>query len=243
MPEILTTNAQIKCPHGGKGSIVLARERKFTIADGDVCLTGDTGTIAGCALLSYPCASFTLQSLNLNATEVDGKAIILHSDFQKTSTGFPLIILPETMIGIDDSILAGIPAGQSAAPLSAAMADETAPTVLGIAPLNSFTLSSFMPASLSMTFTLTSQFPSSWMLNFIDSKTGRTLELHKTVVPGIVVSPNDGVWRQSPLTISVNLSAAFLSTLLPATDHQLVMIAINERGLSGFEIISLQIIP
>src|SRR5690348_8195629 len=69
MPQILTTNAIITCPHGGKGTTI-PTVPKWRINGGFVSVEGDTGSLA-CPFLIYPCIGYTLQSMGLNATTMD----------------------------------------------------------------------------------------------------------------------------------------------------------------------------
>ena len=45
MPQVLTTNAVIVCPHGGLGTS-LPTDPKWSVNGGIVLLEGDTGTLA-----------------------------------------------------------------------------------------------------------------------------------------------------------------------------------------------------
>src|SRR5690348_16609788 len=85
MPQILTTNAVVLCPHGGKGT-THPSSRKWKISGGYVAVEGDTGDIA-CPFLPCPCYQYTLRSMNLNATKLDGKRVILVTDFNESVTG------------------------------------------------------------------------------------------------------------------------------------------------------------
>ncbi len=90
MPQPLTTNAIIKCPHQGLGTTIPSLP-KWQINGGYVCVEQDTGTIV-CPQLNNPCVGYTLQSMGLNATKIDERKVILVTDFNKTLNGLPLDI-------------------------------------------------------------------------------------------------------------------------------------------------------
>ena len=58
MPQILTTNATIVCPHGGTGSTVPAIP-KWQINGGYVAVEGDTGALS-CPFGLFPCTGYIL---------------------------------------------------------------------------------------------------------------------------------------------------------------------------------------
>src|SRR4051812_17528237 len=102
MPKILTTNAHISCPHGGKGtSIPIDPVPKWTINSGGVLLHGDSGVLLGC-VQQVQCAGYQLRSLNLNASQVMGRQVMLVSDFIQSFTGYPLTITESHNV-VDDS--------------------------------------------------------------------------------------------------------------------------------------------
>src|ERR1051326_5236054 len=131
MPKPLTTNAQILCPHGGIGTSIPS-DPKWTINNGFVLLENDTGTLA-CPYLPYPCIGYQLKSMGLNATQIDGRKVILDTDFNQTFTGLPLFIT-EFHQTIDNSTVAPIPSGQDAPPLSPELADTVRPVVTAVPP-------------------------------------------------------------------------------------------------------------
>ena len=53
MPQVLTTNALILCPHGGKG-VTAPTDPKWSVNGGTVALEGDPGVIT-CPFLPLPC--------------------------------------------------------------------------------------------------------------------------------------------------------------------------------------------
>ena len=113
MPQWLTTNATVLCPHGGKGTTAPS-STKFTIGGGAVAVEGDTGTLA-CPFGPLPCVGYTLVSMGLNATTIDGRRTILVTDFNRTQTGLPLAMV-ETHQGLDNSTVVPLPAGGAPLP-------------------------------------------------------------------------------------------------------------------------------
>jgi hypothetical protein len=111
MPQVLTTNALILCPHMGPGTSIPS-DPKWSVNGGFVLLENDVGTLA-CPYLPCPCVGYVLQSMGLNATEVDGRKVILVTDFNQTLTGLPLTIT-EFHQTYDDSVPAALPPGYSA---------------------------------------------------------------------------------------------------------------------------------
>src|SRR5712691_5955792 len=124
MPQVLTTNGLIFCPHGGKG-ISTPLHPKWQINGGTVLVEGDTGILL-CPFLLCPCVGYTLKSMGLNATEIDGQKVILVTDFNESKTGLPLV-MADFHQTFDQSTPAPVPAGQAAPPPSAAMADFVTP--------------------------------------------------------------------------------------------------------------------
>ena len=71
MPQVLTTNALIVCPHGGLG-VTTPSHPKWSINGGMVAVQGDVGVLT-CPFLPLPCAGYQLQSMGLNSTQIDGR--------------------------------------------------------------------------------------------------------------------------------------------------------------------------
>lgn len=228
MPQVLTTNAVITCPHGGLGTTVPTAPL-WSVQGGTVCAEGDAGTLS-CVFI-VPCVGYTLRSMGLNATTIAGRKAILATDFQQTITGLPLTIV-ETNTTFDNSTPAPIPAGQSAPPLSAELSDNTKPVVVAAPPVVPFVTSTMMPASAPVAFTLTHPHPLQWMLTLINGTTG----VHADVtsgLPGLVVAPAGGAWNSSTLVVTATMTAAFMAALSPGT-HYLYMTGVSQRGLSAY---------
>jgi len=231
MPQVLTTNAIIMCPHGGKGTSIPTMPI-WSVNGGFVLLEGDTGTLA-CPFVLLPCIGYTLKSMGLNTTKVNGRSVILATDFNQTFTGLPLIMV-ETHQVIDNSTPAPIPAGQTtASPLPPDMADEVKPIVIAMPPVLAFNTMTMQPATIAATFTLSSPFPSKWMLTLINTVAKYNLDISNGLPPGVVVAPPGGIWASPSMTIVMTLTAPFMAALGMGM-HHFFMTGVNKRGLSGF---------
>jgi hypothetical protein len=230
MPQVLTTNATIFCPHGGKGTTIPSAP-KWQINGGYVAVEGDMGVLA-CLFAPLPCASYQLQSMGLNATQIDGRKVILVTDFNRTVTGLPLTMI-ETHPIIDNSSPVPIPVGQPAPPLSPPMSDMVKPVVTSSIGNLAFNKTTMSPATLAVTFTLITAHPMRWILRQIDEP--EQLSNNRTSVQplGLTVTPSGGVWDVSPLTITMTMTAPFMGTLAPLA-HRFFMIGVSQRGLSNF---------
>jgi hypothetical protein len=228
VPQILTTNATILCPHGGKGTTV-PTSQKWKISGGLVLLENDAGTLS-CPFSFYPCGGYTLRSMGLNATKVDGRRVILVSDFNQSVTGLPLTMV-DTHTTIDNSTPVAIPAGQAASPLPPALTDMTPPTVTAFPTALVFDTTTMMPATVSVTLTLASAHPLRWVL-IVLSESGSSSDITDASSPGLTVSPKGGGWHGSPLAVTVTMTAAYMASL-PHTRHHFFMTAVSQRGLAG----------
>ena len=232
MPHILTTNATVTCPHTGTGRSIPA-DPVWSVSGGIALVEGDTGVITGCLLLTAPCVSYTLQSMGLNASTIKGKKIILDTDFNKTNTGLPLIIV-ETSPAMDNTTPAPLPAGQTSAPLAPALLDQVKPIVVPATPALAFSISTQTPATLVASFSLSSAFPLQWMLTYISEPGQSNADWTQSPPTGVDILPSGGTWdATSPsLTVTVTLNLPFLSSL-PVGLHHLYLIGVSQRGLSG----------
>jgi hypothetical protein len=227
MPQLLTTNAQIKCVHGGTGSVPSPLAPLMTVSGGTVLVDGDKGTIAGCALVQAPCVSFTLRSMGYNATTIDGHKAILVTDFQQTSTMLPLL-LTETHNAIDDSTVAPLTAGSPAPPLSAQMLDVVSPVVVAAPPALAFNHVTQLPPLATFVFTVSSAFPRQWMLTHVSASGAEDLTMGG--VPGQTVIPAGGDWSTPLLAVIVILTTPYLNALSPGV-HEFYLTAVSQRGL------------
>jgi len=240
-PKVLTTNAIVLCPHGNLGQSQSA-DPTWSINGGFVLVEGDPGIFPlPCASL-IQCVGYTLRSMGLNATQIKGKKVILATDFNQTETGLPLTMI-ETHQVVDQTTPAPIPDGQNAPPLPPPMTDEAKPvvSVVPAAPFN-FSLASGLPAALAATFTLTSAHPLKWILTLIHDPGGPVDHLNDTQPAGLTLTPSDSAWNVSPLNVDLNLTAAYMGTLLPGT-HRFFMTGVSQRGLSNFVELDLTVSP
>jgi hypothetical protein len=245
MSKVLTTNASIKCPHGGVGKSIPS-DPKWTINGGTVLLENDQGTfpLTGpgiCPFFQLPCGGYQLKSMGLNATQVDGRKVILDTDFNQTFTGLPLII-QEFHQTIDNSTVAPIPPGQEALPLPPELADIVKPVVTGVPPVLAFDLTTKLPPSLITTFTLFSDHPLQWALTLINEPDGSHSDITNGLPPLLVVAPFGGSWNTPTLLVTVTLTTPYLIGLKPGKYH-FFMTAVNRRGLSSFAEVVLTVSP
>ena len=230
MPQVLTTNAIITCPHGGLGTTT-PTDPKWTVNGGFVVLENDPGVLA-CPFI-VPCVGYTLQSMGLNATQIDGRKVILVTDFNQSFTGLPLTMV-ETHQVIDNSTPAPIPAGGAAPPLSPALADAIKPVVSVAPPVLAFNSVTTLPPTAAATFTLFSDFPLSWKLVVISEPVPHNMEITSAPFPpGLVVAPAGGDWTTPTLLITVTMTAVFMASLGIGT-HHFFMTGVNQRGLNSF---------
>jgi hypothetical protein len=230
VPQVLTTNAIILCLHGGKGTTTPTRPL-WSVNGGFVLVENDPGVLA-CPFLIYPCIGYQLRSMGLNASQIQGQKVILVTDFNQSFTGLPLI-MTETHTTIDNSTPAPIPAGQSAPPLSAALADVVAPVVTAAPMALAFNATTMLPPTLVTTFTLVSANPMQWILTLINEPLRSDVDLTNGLPPGLVVAPAGGAWNQSPLVVTVTMTALYMASLTPGT-HHFYMTGVSQRGLSGY---------
>ncbi len=231
MPQVLTTNAIITCPHGGVGTST-PTSLKWTVNGGIVLLENDPGVLSCVAI--PPCVGYQLRSMGLNATQIDGRKVILVTDFNQSFTGLPLLMI-ETHQTFDDSTPTPIPAGQTAPPLSPALADAIAPVVAVVPPVLAFNTITSLPPTALATFNLFSDFPLSWKLVLLSSPAGLDLDItNDPPPPGLVVAPSGGSWTTPVLVVTVTMTAAFMAGLGIGV-HTFYMTGVNQRGLTGVE--------
>src|SRR5690349_1532670 len=113
MPQVMTTNAIVLCPHGGQG-VTTPTAPLWSVNGGFVVREGDSGVLS-CPFLT-PCIGYTLRSMGLNSTKIGGVSAIMVTDFNQSFTGLPLTIT-ETHTTIDNSTPAPLPPGGAAPPL------------------------------------------------------------------------------------------------------------------------------
>jgi hypothetical protein len=235
MPQVLTTNALIVCPHMGLGTSIPS-DPKWSVNGGSVLLENDTGTLA-CPFVPCPCVGYQLRSMGLNATEVDGRKVVLVTDFNQTLTGLPLT-MTEFHQTFDDSLPAALPPGYSASASPPELADATKPVVTAVPPAPlAFNSITSLPPVLMAGFTISSNYPLKWMLTLINGTTGLHLDATNGL-PGLVVLPPGGTWSSPTLVVSLTLAAPFMAAL-GVGRHQLYMTAVNRRGLNSYATVDL----
>jgi hypothetical protein len=231
MPRVLTTNAAIRCAHGAPAVKNPPLAPLWTIDGGHVQIEGDSGTFPTCPS-AFQCVGYVLRSMGLNATRMAGPRVILVTDFNQSASGLP-ITMSELHNVFDDTTPAPIPDGQPAPPLPPDMADLD-PPIVSVSPATlAFNATSGSPPSLAVTFTLTAAHPLRWILTQIDEPEEVTNDRSSTQPPGMTVSPSGGVWGVSPLTITLTMTAAFMTTLMPLK-HRFFLTGVTRRGLSSF---------
>lgn len=244
MPQILTTKAIITCPHAGVGvSIPVELPPKWIVHGGAVLLENDGGIFpvppAPTACKGIPhCVGYTLQSMGLNNTRVSGRRVILVTDFNQTLSRIPLIILPSpqdiSRPTIDDSTAAYVPNGQSALPLSPELVDVVAP-VVNATPKNIAFKAPNTPSAALITFTLVSAHPLKWILTLLNEPLNSDKDLTNGEPLNLTVTPpSGGAWNNSPLTVTVTMTAAYMASLTPGK-HHFYMTGVSRRGLSKFD--------
>lgn len=230
MPQVLTTNALILCPHGGKGTTI-ASEPKWQIGGGFVAVEGDAGVLA-CPFVPLPCGGYQLQSMGLNATQINGRKVILVTDFNLSATRLPLTMM-ETHQVIDDSTPAPLPSGQPVPPLAPAMTDVTKPLVTCVPAALAFNSTTALPPNLTAAFTLSTAFPLKWILTLINETEKTNADLTNGLAPALNVQPSGGAWNIPTQTITLHMTLAFLTTLAPGL-HRFYMSGVTQRGFTGF---------
>jgi len=228
MPQLMTTNALVFCPHGGKGTSIPS-SLKWSIQGGFVLRENDTGVLACPSVPS--CAGYVLKSMHLNTTVIDGAAAVLVTDFNQTTTGLPLLIA-ETHTTLDNSTPAPVPAGADAPPLSPELLDTTPPVVVPVMPIATFNSITMLPVTLPLAFTVSSPFPLKWVATRLSEPPNAGHADLTNGAPGAVLAPAGGVWTAPALTVTLTLSAAYMAGLGIGI-HHFYFTGVNQRGLSA----------
>jgi len=173
---------------------------------------------------------YTLKSMGLNATQVDGQKVILVTDFNQSKTGLPLV-MADFHQTFDQTTPAPVPAGLPAPPASAAMADFVSPKVK-VSP-NVFPFSFlYTKTPVVFNFTMATDHPLLWILTLIDESTGKSKELTNGD-SGVAVIPSGGHWTTPVQPIVVTLAPTYVESLGPApTKHHLFLTGVSQRGFS-----------
>jgi hypothetical protein len=195
-----------------------------------VLLENDPGTLA-CPFLQVPCGGYQLRSMGLNATTVDGRRVILATDFNQSATGLPLTMV-ETHQTFDDSSPAPLPVGGHAGPPPPELADTSPPIIAALPPILAFSTTTPTPA-LAASFSLSASHPWRRVLTLLNGSLKTSADLTENQPPGLTVLPSGGTWDTPQLTVTLLLTAAFM-TALGVGEHHLFMTGISRRGLPGF---------
>ncbi|MCB0184648.1 MAG: hypothetical protein KDE31_10300 [Caldilineaceae bacterium] len=246
MPQVLTTNAVITCPHGGLGRSI-SKNPIWLVNNGPVLVENDTGVLS-CPFVIHPCVGYQLRSMHLNTTKIQGQQVVLATDFNQTFTGLPLLI-QESHPVYDDSLPASLPAGLTAPsasesgtdiPLPPELAVTRPPAVQVMPPKLAFNSSTMLPSTLAIGFRLKTTYPLKWILTLINGVAKQNLDATKGLPPGLTVTPSGGSWRSPSLTIKVNLTAEFMAKL-GVGQHFFYLTGVSQRGLSGFAEVKLTV--
>jgi hypothetical protein len=224
MPRVLTTNAIIMCPHGGVGTTIPTGPA--FARGGAMCLDGDVGTLS-CVMIP-PCLGYNLQSLKLNSTYVMGRHVMLETDYIQSFTGFPLTVV-ETHTVYDETPPPGMTFPDSGPPPELKQDDKPVGTVAP--PAMAFSLTTQMPAVMPFVFTAMSRHPRSWSIWHVGPPMIKR-DLTNGSPLGITTMPAGGRWVSPQLVITMTVTAAYASTLMPGP-HIFVLSAANHRGLSA----------
>ncbi len=227
MPQVMTTNATVFCPHGHRGQTTVF-EPTWMVNGGFVLAEGDSGQIP--CTFSVPCVGYTLVSMGLNQTFLGGRRVILVTDFNLTKTGLPLRIA-ENHTTFDNSTAAPVPSGQPGAPVPPELTDLIPPVVAAVPPVLAFSTVAPAPV-LTTAFSLTTDHPNLWVLSMLNEPTGGNADITNGLPPGLVVAPAGGAWDTPALTVSVTMTMAFMTALGPGC-HHFVMTGVSRRGLMG----------
>jgi len=231
MPQVLTTNAIVTCPHGGLGTTRPATPI-WQAQGGLVAGEGDVGVLS-CVFI-VPCVGYTLRSMGLNATTMAGRKVILTTDFQQSITGLPLSIV-ETHMTFDNSTPVPLPAGAASGTIAPELLEVAPPMVAVVPPVAALTSAPPppKPPTATLTFTLAAPFPLGWMLTLINRVAKTHLDVTNGVPPGLIVAPPGGAWTASTLTVTVTITAAFAVAQGVGT-HEFYMTGVTKRGVSAY---------
>jgi hypothetical protein len=236
MPQVLTTNAIILCPHGFPG-VTTPTQLFWTASGGLVCLDGDTGVLS-CTFIT-PCGGYTLRSMKLNATQIMGRNVMLATDFTQSVTGLPLTITEPNQTTYDNSTVAPLPATGAAPSLPPALMDTTPPDVEGTLPDSTYTKSTQFPPTVTATFQLTADYPLKWILARVGVGTKDLLTDGGPT--GVTVTPPGGAWTSSPQTVVLTMTPAYLNGLGSGM-HDFYMTGVTQRGISAYQKLSLKVV-
>ncbi len=239
MPQVLTTQAQVKCPHGTSGKST-ATDPICDVEGGFLLAENDTGVFASC-VANPPCVGYRLASMGLNATMLGQRKVILVTDVQQTFTSLPITIT-EAHSTYDDSTAAGLPADGSPPTIPPELLDLTRPVVVAAPPTMAFSLTNQAPPPVPIVFTSFTAFPLQWSLRLVNETAGASIDATNGVPGGLDPVPAGGAWTAPALTVTVTISQPFLNSIGAGT-HRLYLTAVSRRGLSGFSSAVITVTP
>jgi hypothetical protein len=248
MPQVLTTLAKVTCLHGLPG-ITTPMSLKWSIRSGFVAAENDTGKIA-CPI----CVGYTLKSMNLNTSTLEGRKVIMVTDFEQTDTGLPILML-ETHKVFDNTIspaAASLSSPTAVPGMPAALTDMVPPTVSPPVASSTFVVHTQLPAAIPVVFNLYTAYPLRWQLIRVQEPalppppppaSPPRFDLTNGAT-GVTVTPSGGAWATPHLTVTLNLEAAYMLTLTPTPAvHHFYMIGVSRRGLFGYNVFDLTVLP
>ena len=177
-----------------------------------------------------PCAGLHAEIDGPQLHEDQRQKVILVRDLNTGITGLPLTMVDHHNV-FDDSTTAAIAAGQNAPPITPAMADMAPPVVTVAPPAAAFNTTTQMPATIPLTFVITTAFPMQWSLVWISVPNISHQDLTNGIA-GAMPAPAGGSWSSGALTVVLTLSLPFLSALSPGL-HYFYMTGVSQRGLTG----------
>jgi hypothetical protein len=212
------------------------------VQGGDVLLEGDQGKLPGCQNL-VQCGGYLLRSLGLNNSFIDGRRIMLVTDFVQSFTGFPISVREVHSI-FDNTTPAPLAPG-APAELPPELQEDDVPVASAAPPQLPFSISAFgvsgQPLALPYAFTIQSRFPRAWTLWHVGPP-ALSEDLTNGQPPAVTVAPAGGGWTTPTLSIALTLTGAFAASLSPG-EHTFVLAAINHRGLSAAAQATLKVSP
>ncbi|MFQ5812409.1 MAG: hypothetical protein ACE5I2_04350 [Anaerolineae bacterium] len=167
---------------------------------------------------------------------VDGRNVMLVTDFVQSNFGFPLTIQENHSV-FDNTTPAPLPDGDIPA-IPRELREDDQPQVSVTPESLEVSLAAAQPGVLlPFEFTLQSEFPRQWSL--LDNNTG---DITYGAGADILVTPAGGNWVSSPLTVTMSISGTYVSELSPG-EHGFFLTAINHRGLWAMAEAKLTVTP
>jgi|GEM_PF-4487401 len=243
MPTILTKEFQFVCPHGGKGTVPLPKQRFWRIGNDEVLLDGDKGLITGCSLLC--CTRFSLESLKLTAVQCRPAAlgqqhVMLNTDLVLTNCGFPMVITPPAFTVSNATVPATLL--QNGQKVPDFLADESPPVVTLMTPGGQIPWSEKVPVAVRFSVTCPYIDPTGADVRLISKSSGGLPLLKSDAFPGPVfhefsLSNDVAVPHETTVNLTPEIRTNFVGEVI-----LLVRVA-SKRGVSGFAAAELTLVP